>query len=262
MALFRTIAPKINWAVFSFFTVTQNSSKPLNVVIFNHNNYFSFDNNDSEVLSNLSFVNRRDIKRVSYLYIKTWSVICYFSERYRCKRRDKQFRMDCLRTLPALKTCECCYYCYLCFSLLSVFTHVINEHVFQLKTKENVCIRIEFNSRRRPPGRHVKTLLKFIIFFGCIVLLKIKRRHLWFDWLNEKKACCTCDTLFAANFWRSMPNDVVKFAYLKFWLQRAHSSKSFILCLCMKIIRANQAKVQFGYFVQRQQIEIIAKRLP
>ena len=31
----------------------------------------------------------------------------------------------------------------------AVFTHAMNEHVFQSKTKkENVCMRIEFNSQR------------------------------------------------------------------------------------------------------------------
>ena len=235
---------------------------PLNVVIFNHNNYFSFDNNDSEVLSNLSFVNRRDIKRVSYLYIKTWSVICYFSERYRCKTRDKQFRMDCLRTLPTLKTCKCCYYCYLCLSLLSVFTHVINEHVFQLKTKENVCIRIEFNSRRRPPGRHVKTLVKFIIFLGALSCWKLNYdSYDLIGWMRKKSvlhvrhAFC-CKFLTQSAKWR---REISIFEVLT--TTRAHSSKSFILCLWMKTIRANQAKVQFAYFVERDQLRIIAKHL-
>ena len=35
------------------------------------------------------------------------------------------------------------------WSAQSVFSHVINEHVFQPKQKkESVCMRIEFNSRR------------------------------------------------------------------------------------------------------------------
>ena len=34
---------------------------------------------------------------------------------------------------------------------------------------------------------------------------------------------------------------------------RARSSKSFILCLYMKAIRAKQAKVHSAYFVQRDQ---------
>ena len=42
---------------------------------------------------------------------------------------------------------------------------------------------------------------------------------------------------------------------------RARSSKSFALCLFMKTIRAKQATVQFAYFVQREQHEIIAKDL-
>ena len=43
----------------------------------------------------------------------------------------------------------------------------------------------------------------------------------WFDWLNEEKqSCCTCGTLFGAMFWRSLPNDDVKFSYLWFWRQR------------------------------------------
>ena len=35
---------------------------------------------------------------------------------------------------------------------------------------------------------------------------------------------------------------------------RARSSKSFILCIYMKTIRAKQAKVHFAYFVQRDQL--------
>ena len=34
----------------------------------------------------------------------------------------------------------------------------------------------------------------------------------WYDGLNEeKKSCCTCGTLFGAIFWRSLPNDDLKF---------------------------------------------------
>ena len=40
---------------------------------------------------------------------------------------------------------------------------------------------------------------------------------------------------------------------------RGRSSKSFTLCLYMKTIRAKPAKVQFAYFVQRDQHGIIAK---
>ena len=39
---------------------------------------------------------------------------------------------------------------------------------------------------------------------------------------------------------------------------RARLSKSFIFCLYMKTIRARQAKVHFAYFVQRDQLGIIA----
>ena len=42
---------------------------------------------------------------------------------------------------------------------------------------------------------------------------------------------------------------------------RVRSRKSFILCLCMKAIRAKQAKVHFAYFIQRDQLRIIAKYL-
>ena len=41
----------------------------------------------------------------------------------------------------------------------------------------------------------------------------------------------------------------------------ALGSKSFILCLCMKTIRAKQAKVHVAFFVQRDQLGIIAKHL-
>ena len=58
-------------------------------------------------------------------------------------------------------------------------------------------------------------------------------------------------------FWRSLPNDDLKFSYLRWWRQR----KLFIFCLCMKTIRAKQAKVHFVYFVQRDQHGVIAKDL-
>ena len=41
----------------------------------------------------------------------------------------------------------------------------------------------------------------------------------------------------------------------------AHSSKSFILCLYMKSIRAKQAKVHSAYFAQRDQHGIIERDL-
>ena len=40
---------------------------------------------------------------------------------------------------------------------------------------------------------------------------------------------------------------------------RAHSSKSFILCLYMKTNCAQQAKVHSAYFVQRDEHGIIAR---
>ena len=43
--------------------------------------------------------------------------------------------------------------------------------------------------------------------------------------------------------------------------KRAHSSKSFVLCLYLKTVRAKQAKVNFVYFEQRDQHGIIAKHL-
>ena len=45
-------------------------------------------------------------------------------------------------------------------------------------------------------------------------------RNQWFDWLNEEKQPCgTCGTLFAAMFLRSLPNDDVRFSYLRFLRQ-------------------------------------------
>ena len=51
----------------------------------------------------------------------------------------------------------------------------------------------------------------------------------------------------------------VKSSYLKFW--RQHSSESFILCLCIKTIRAKQARVYYAYFVKRDQHGMVAKQL-
>ena len=65
---------------------------------------------------------------------------------------------------------------------------------------------------------------------------------------------------FLCNFWRS--SDDVKFAFLRFWQQRKPAAVNLlILCLCMKTIRAKQAKVDFAYFLQSYQHRINAKRL-
>ena len=55
---------------------------------------------------------------------------------------------------------------------------------------------------------------------------------------------------FGAIFWRSLPNDDVHeiFTFEVLATTRARSSKSLILCLCMKTIRAKQAKLHFVYF--------------
>ena len=63
--------------------------------------------------------------------------------------------------------------------------------------------------------------------------------------------------LKGAIFGRSLPNKKVKFSFDI----RALRTKSFILCLYMKTLRAKQTKMHFAYFVQRDQLGIIAKKL-
>ena len=80
----------------------------------------------------------------------------------------------------------------------------------------------------------------------------------WFDWLNEGKVillhvwhpfkCNFFDAVFHINCELLMTT-------------RARSSKSFILCLYMKTIRVKKAKVDFVYFLQRDQHGLIAKHL-
>ena len=86
-----------------------------------------------------------------------------------------------------------------------------------------------------------------------------RQRHKSMIWLVEwiKKVVLHVRHAFRCNFWRSLPNDDVKFLTTT----RARSSKSFILGLYMNTIRARQAKVHFAYFVQRDQFGIIAKHL-
>ena len=85
----------------------------------------------------------------------------------------------------------------------------------------------------------------------------------WFDWLNEEyNRAARAARLFGTLFWRSLPNDGVKFSYLRFWQQRELAAVNLSLfCLYMKTIRTKQAKVQFAYFVQRDQHGKNPKRL-
>ena len=46
-------------------------------------------------------------------------------------------------------------------------------------------------------------------------------KNQWFNWLNEvQQSCCTCSKLSSVIFWRSLPNDDVKFSHWRFWRQR------------------------------------------
>ena len=62
----------------------------------------------------------------------------------------------------------------------------------------------------------------------------------WFDWLNKEKiSCCTCGMLFGTIFWRSLPSEEVNFIIFEVLTKtRTCGSKSFILCLYVKTIRA------------------------
>ena len=47
-----------------------------------------------------------------------------------------------------------------------------------------------------------------------------RKSMIWLVECGKIIACCTCGTLFGAIFWRSLPNDDVKFSYLSFWRQQ------------------------------------------
>jgi len=67
---------------------------------------------------------------------------------------------------------------------------------------------------------------------------------------------------FWCNFWtKSAKQEREIFVFEDLTTTQALSTKSFILCLYMKTIRAKQAKTHFVYFVQRGQLGIIAKKL-
>ena len=57
----------------------------------------------------------------------------------------------------------------------------------------------------------------------------------------------------------TLPSSDLKLPFEVLTTTEARSSKSFTLCLYMKIIRAKQAKVHSAYFVQRDQHGIIAE---
>ena len=46
-----------------------------------------------------------------------------------------------------------------------------------------------------------------------------RKSLIWLVECGRIIGCCTCGTLFGAIFWRSLPNDDVKFSYLSFWRQ-------------------------------------------
>ena len=82
----------------------------------------------------------------------------------------------------------------------------------------------------------------------------------WFDWLNEEKnraaRAIWCNFLTWSTKRR---REILIFEVLT--TTRARSSKSLILCFCIKTIRAKQAKVHFAYFVHRDHLGIVAKHL-
>ena len=96
--------------------------------------------------------------------------------------------------------------------------------------------------RGQRPRQHHKSMI-WLAEWGKIIVLHV--RH----------SFC-CKFLTQSGKWR---REISIFEVLA--TTRAHSSKSFILCFCMKTIRAKQATVQFAYFVQREQLGIIAKHL-
>ena len=69
-------------------------------------------------------------------------------------------------------------------------------------------------------------------------------------WIKKNNRAARAARFLVQLFWRSLPNNDVKFSYLRFWRQRdTRSSKSFILCLYMKTTPAKQAKVLILYKV-------------
>ena len=79
-------------------------------------------------------------------------------------------------------------------------------------------------------------------------------------WMRENNRATRASRSLVHFFWRSLPNDNVKFSFFGFWRQRESAAvNSFILSLHMKTIHAKKAKVYIAYFVQRNQHGTIEK---
>ena len=83
-----------------------------------------------------------------------------------------------------------------------------------------------------------------------------RRRHKSMIWLVELSKIVVLHVRHA--FWCNVLTLSAKrrreiFIFEILTTTRARSSKSFSLCLSMKTVRTTQAKVQFAYFVQRDQ---------
>jgi len=66
---------------------------------------------------------------------------------------------------------------------------------------------------------------------------------------------------FCENVWTQSAKQRHENVLFEVLTTRARSSKSLILCLCMKTIGAKQAKMHLACFAERHQLGIIAKQL-
>ena len=88
----------------------------------------------------------------------------------------------------------------------SLSTKIWRKYYSRNKIKQG-----QTDSRKLSAHRRMASIREFKIW---------QRQRQWFDWLNEEKqSCYTCSTLFGAILLRSLPNDDVKFSYLRFWPQ-------------------------------------------
>ena len=90
-----------------------------------------------------------------------------------------------------------------------------------------------------------------------------RQRHKSMIWLVEwgKIIVLHVRHAFWCNFWRSLSDDDVKFAYLRLRRQRESAAVDLSFSMFTWTIHAKQAKVHFAYFVQRDQHGITAKHL-
>ena len=133
-----------------------------------------------------------------------------------------------------LKNCDYGSYIFveeLCYNLITNTVKVCRVALFELTLKQLIpncsdekklgynCPLWVSGPMPRRPRKHLTSLpvwkeinLSRSIGWGR-KFPNLINQHTWV-WLNKKKSCCTCDTLFAVFFSRGLPNDVAIFSFI------------------------------------------------